>query len=60
MADIGEANHVIRDIQQCDGPVADAHYNATACIENNWKEIKAVAATLIEHGTLSEDQARTR
>jgi hypothetical protein len=63
MADISDANHVIRDIQQCDGPVANAHYKyiealATACIENNWKEIEAVAAALIEHDTLSEDQVR--
>ena len=63
IGDIGEADHVIRDIQQCDGPVVNAHYKyiqtlPTACIENNWKEIEAVAAVLIEHGTLSEDQAR--
>jgi hypothetical protein len=63
MADIGEADRVIRDIQQCDGPVVNAHYKyiealATACIENNWKEIEAVAAAPIERGTLSSDQVR--
>jgi hypothetical protein len=64
VADMGEADHVIRAIHQCDAsPVTRAHYNyiealATACVENNWKEIEAVAAALIEHGTLSEDQIR--
>jgi hypothetical protein len=43
--------------------VVQAHYEfiealATACIENFWTEIEAVAAALIEHGTLSEDQVR--
>jgi hypothetical protein len=64
VADIGEADHIIRDIHQCDAsPVTCAHYNyiealATACIENNWKEIEAVAAALIKHNTLSSDQVR--
>ncbi|WP_079599702.1 hypothetical protein [Bradyrhizobium erythrophlei] len=62
--DIGAASEIIRDIHQCDAsPVTRAHYKyievlATACIENNWKEIEAVAAALIEHSTLSEDQVR--
>jgi hypothetical protein len=43
--------------------VVQAHHEfiealATACIENFWTEIEAVAAALIEHGTLSEDQVR--
>jgi hypothetical protein len=63
VGDMGEADHVIRDIQQCDGPVVHAHYKyiealATACIKNNWKEIEAVAAALIKHNTLSSDQVR--
>jgi hypothetical protein len=63
-ADISEADHIIRDIHQCDAsPVTRAHYKyiealATACIEHNWKEIEAVAAALIKHNTLSSDQVR--
>jgi hypothetical protein len=63
-SDIGEAGHIIRDIHQCNhGPVTRAHYKyidalSTTCIEKYWKEIEAVAAALIELGTLSEDQVR--
>jgi hypothetical protein len=62
-ADIGEADHVTRDIHQCDRPVIHAHYKyiealATACIENNWTEVEAVAAALIERGTLSDREVR--
>jgi hypothetical protein len=63
--DMTEACHVIRDIHQCDdnGPVTEAHFKyiealAAACIEEYWEEIEAVAAVLIEHDTLSEDQVR--
>jgi hypothetical protein len=61
--DIGTASDIIKNIYFQHGKVAEAHYEyakarATALIENNWQQVEAVAAALIERDTLTSDDVR--
>jgi hypothetical protein len=64
-ADVDVAGDIFERIhERFDEAVIQAHLKyikalAASFVENNWKEIEAVAAALIEHGTLSGDQVRS-
>jgi hypothetical protein len=63
VGDIGEASDTINHIHHHDRRVVGAHYDyikarAAALIEDEWQNVEAVAAALIERGTLTPDDVR--